>query len=99
MKDLRHLLAEFPHAGRLEAIFLRPARGAPLLRPQQPMRLLLGEDVVLEVTGPCEPCSKMSDRLGPGAYNVLRSHGGVTARVLHGGNMSVGDDVLCRVLR
>lgn len=169
MKDLRHLVAGFPVAGRLDAIFLRPARGAPLLRPQQclaleglglegdrtaggrgggkrqvtllqaehlavvaallrretvdpadlrrnlvvsglnllaakslfpdqPLRLLLGDEVVLEVTGPCEPCSKMEDRFGPGAYNVLRGHGGVTARVLHGGRISIGDGVLCRVI-
>ena len=167
MKDLRHLVAEFARAGRLEAIYLRPGRGQPVLRPReclavegvglegdrtasgrgagkrqvtllqaehlpvvaaflrrdaieaadlrrnlvisgvnllaarslfadQPVRLLLGPEVVLEVTGPCEPCSKMEDRLGPGAYNALRGHGGVTARVLRGGKMAIGDEVLCR---
>ena len=167
MKDLRHLVAEFARAGRLEAIYLRPARGQPVLRPReclalegaglegdrtasgrgagkrqvtllqaehlpvvaaflrrdaieaadlrrnlvisgvnllaarslfadQPVRLLLGPEVVLEVTGRCEPCSKMEDRLGPGAYNALRGHGGVTARVLRGGKMAIGDEVLCR---
>ena len=170
MKDLRTLVAEFPVAGRLQAIFLRPARGAPVLQPQecraieglglagdrtaggrgggkrqvtllqadhlpvvaaflrraaidpavlrrnllvsglnllaaktlfadQPVRLFLGAEVVLEITGPCEPCSKMEDSLGPGAYNALRGHGGVTARVLSGGRIAVGDDVLCRVVR
>jgi MOSC domain-containing protein YiiM len=170
MKELRELVAEFPLAGRLEAIFLRRARDEPVLQPQEcqaleglglegdrtaiagrggkrqvtllqaehlpviaallrrnsidpadlrrnlvvsglnlmaarslfpdePLRLLLGREVVLEVTGPCEPCSKLEDSLGPGAYNALRGHGGVTARVLRGGKIAVADDVLCRVVK
>lgn len=170
MNDLRSLVAEFPLAGRLDAIFLRPARGVPALQPlecralegfglegdraasgrgggkrqvtllqaehlavvaallrrasldpadlrrnlvvsglnllaarslfaDQPVRLLIGDETVLEVTGPCEPCSKMQDKLGAGAYNVLRGHGGVTARVLQGGRIAIGDSVQCRVVR
>ena len=170
MKDLRSLVSEFPFAGGLDAIFLRPARGEPVLQPlecraiegfglegdrtasgqgggnrqvtllqtehlavvaallrraaidpadlrrnllvsglnllaakslfaDQPLCLLIGEEVVLEVTGPCQPCSKMQDKLGSGAYNVLRGHGGVTARVLRGGRIVVGHSVLCRVVR
>lgn len=166
MTDLHALTREFPFAGRLDAIFLRPARGrtaisAPaceaiegfglegdraatgrgggkrqvtllqaehlpvlaafLRRPEidaallrrnlvisglnllaartlfrdEPLHLLLG-DVVLEVTGPCEPCSKMEACLGAGAYNALRGHGGMTARVLRGGRLAVGQEVRCR---
>ena len=62
----------------------------------QPLQLLLGPEVVLEVTGPCEPCSKLEAALGPGSYNALRGHGGVTARVLRGGRFAVGDEVTCR---
>lgn len=168
MQDLRSLSAEFPFAGRLEAIFLRPARGVPAQAVQEvqaleglglegdrkvsgrrggkrqvtllqaehlpviatllqrnaidaadlrrnlvvsglnllaartlfadrPLHLRIGDQVVLEISGPCEPCSKMEERLGAGAYNALRGHGGVTARVLQGGRLAVGDGVRCGV--
>ncbi len=67
---------------------------AKSLFKQQPMRLHIGE-VVLEVTGPCEPCSKMETLLGFGAYNAMRGHGGINAKILQAGTLRVGDRVQC----
>lgn len=171
MPDLRQLTLQFPHAGRVQAILLRPARGAPahsvpsaqaladrglegdrsalglptrsgghkrqvtLLQAEhlpliaawtgrealdpavlrrnlviaglnlvaartlfadQPLHIAIGDRVVLLATGSCDPCSKMEAELGAGAYNAMRGHGGLTARVLTGGLIQVGDAVHVR---
>ncbi|MGF1444875.1 MAG: MOSC domain-containing protein [Pikeienuella sp.] len=46
---------------------------------------------VIEITGPCAPCSRMEAALGPGGYSALRGHGGVTAAVITEGAVRLGD--------
>jgi len=170
--NLHHLVQQFPQAGRLERIILRPERRAPTLQvdsvqalagqglagdraafrqpsaagagskrqvtliqaehlaviaaftgqawvdpmllrrnlvvsglnlvaaralfKNEPMVLCIGDEVMLEITGPCEPCSRMEAILGPGGYNAMRGHGGMNARVIRSGLLRSEDAVTCR---
>ena len=73
--------------------------GLNLLSARSPLRgvqsvLRIGDHAAFELTGPCDPCSKMERELGTGAYNALRGHGGVTARVIADGRIALFERLL-----
>ena len=55
-------------------------------------RFRIGQ-AILQTTGWCHPCAKLEARLGPGSFQAIRGHGGITARVLHGGIIRLNDGV------
>ncbi|MEM9473975.1 MAG: MOSC domain-containing protein [Pseudomonadota bacterium] len=49
---------------------------------------------IIEVSGPCPPCSRMEEALGHGGYTAVRGHGGVYASVIRPGTIRIGDAVV-----
>ncbi len=57
------------------------------------MKIAIGSDAVVEITGDCRPCDRMNQTIGPGALDAMKGLGGYTARVLKGGTFRTGDSV------
>ncbi|MBB6340063.1 MOSC domain-containing protein YiiM [Pseudomonas fluvialis] len=55
-------------------------------------RFRLGQ-AILETTGWCQPCARLEARLGSGAFQAVRGHGGITARVVQGGIIRLQDQL------
>ncbi|MDU8945574.1 MOSC domain-containing protein [Ovoidimarina sediminis] len=96
-------LLQAEHLGVLAALLGREAVAPALLRRNllvsglnllgfRKARLRVGP-VLIEVTGPCPPCSRMEEALGHGGYTAMRGHGGVYAEILEPGRIAIGDVV------
>jgi MOSC domain-containing protein YiiM len=55
-------------------------------------RFKIGQ-AVFETTGWCQPCARLEHNLGPGTFQAVRGHGGITARVLQSGIIRLDDTV------
>ena len=61
-----------------------------LLRYQ---RLQIGS-VILETSALCHPCSRMDEALGAGGAAAMFGYGGLCAKIVQSGQMTLGDDVV-----
>lgn len=50
-------------------------------------------DAEFEATAACHPCSRMEEALGPGGFAAMYGYGGLCAKIIVGGKISVGDTV------
>ncbi|MBN19233.1 MAG: hypothetical protein CL758_07175 [Chloroflexi bacterium] len=55
-------------------------------------KIHIGESVILNVTGPCEPCPRM-DEIRPGLMNDLDGQRGILTFVVNGGIIKTGDKI------
>jgi MOSC domain-containing protein YiiM len=55
-------------------------------------RLRLGNEVLLDITKPCSPCSRMEE-IRPGLLKGIAGKRGMLARVVGGGTVHVGDAI------
>lgn len=81
--------------GTVDPVLLRRnlvVSGIPL-QALRGLRFRIG-GAVLQGTGACHPCSRMEEALGTGGYQAMRGHGGLTAAIVEGGELHVGDEVV-----
>jgi len=62
------------------------------LRHQQ---FYIGE-ALFEATALCHPCSRMEKALGPGGVAAMLGHGGLCAKILETGKVSIGSEVIVK---
>jgi len=84
----------------LDQLSLRPGEikenvttlGLELMKLTRGQRLKLGQSVVLEIAGPCTPCSRMEE-ISPGLLRASAGRRGMLARVMQGGAIVLGDTI------
>ncbi|MDX9671080.1 MULTISPECIES: MOSC domain-containing protein [unclassified Pseudomonas] len=99
-------LIQFEHLAVIGALMGRPADQP--MRPEDLRRNLVISGInlfslkgrrfrigqaILETTGWCQPCARLQNNLGPGTFQAVRGHGGITARVLQSGIIRLDDGV------
>jgi MOSC domain-containing protein YiiM len=100
-------LIQQEHLGAIASILGRDAVEPGLLRRNiavsginllalKQQQFAIGE-ALFYCTGLCHPCSRMEEIFGPGGYNAVRGHGGITAQVIQGGLICLGDAVRLRL--
>ena len=66
--------------------------GLDLSRAEVGQVFFMGDQVTMEIVGPCEPCGKM-DAIRPGLRGDLDGRRGMLATVINGGPIRVGDPI------
>jgi MOSC domain-containing protein YiiM len=56
-------------------------------------RLQIG-DAIFETSALCDPCSRMDEVLGNGGASAMFGYGGLCAKIIQGGWIALGDDVV-----
>ncbi len=49
-------------------------------------------NAIIKITGPCKPCYRMDENFGPGGLNAMNGNGGITAEIIEGGIIRIGDN-------
>lgn len=56
-------------------------------------RFRIGDEVVLEGTQACHPCSRMVEVFGPRGYAAMMGMGGLCAAIIRPGTITIGDTI------
>ena len=84
----------------LQALHLSPGdvreniatQGISLMKQTAGHKIQIGDQVLLEITGPCDPCHRMEE-IQEGLEEELKGRRGVLTRVIRSGFIRVGDTI------
>jgi MOSC domain-containing protein YiiM len=93
-------LIQWEHLDQMQSLLHRPIKAELLRRnlvikgmdllalKNQPFRI---GQVIFQGTGKCHPCSRMNELLGADGFKAVCGRGGLTAQIIRGGFIQVGD--------